>query len=50
MSTLEMLSEIIKLCRVTRVEVAPREHHLDSQGLGTQSPQLYSIMKALGLL
>lgn len=33
MSTLEMLTEIIKLCRVTPVEVAPREHHLDSQGL-----------------
>lgn len=48
MSTWEMFSEIIKLCRVTWVEVAPREHHLDSQGLSIQSSQFCSILKALG--
>lgn len=48
MGTQEMFSEIIKLCRVTWVEVAPHEHHLDSQGLGIKSSQLCSIMKALG--
>lgn len=35
MSTLETLTEIIKLGRVTWVEVAPRGCHLDSQDLGT---------------
>lgn len=48
MSALEMLSEIIKLCKVTKVEIAPHEHHLHSRGVGTQSSQLCRIMKALG--
>lgn len=47
MSTLETLSEIIKLCRVMWVEVAPRGCHLDSQGLSTHSSQLCSVMRAL---